>query len=85
MLTPTPEQVASARAACPDPAFVGFIAVCAYAGLRLGEAAGLQVGDVDFLRRPIRVRRQVQGQTRTTAKVVPRRRDPPERCMSPTS
>lgn len=71
MRIPTPEQVAAARGACPDPLFVGFIAVCAYAGLRLGEAAGLQVGDVDFLRREIRVRRQIQGQTRKTAKVVP--------------
>lgn len=70
MAIPTAEQVASARDACPDPSFVGFIAVCAYAGLRLGEAAGLQVGDVDFLRREIRVRRQVQGQTRATSKVV---------------
>jgi integrase len=71
MVIPTPELVATARRACTDPAFVGFIAVCAYAGLRLGEAAGLQVGDVDFLRREIRVRRQVQGQTRSSAKVVP--------------
>ena len=29
-------------------------------GLRLGEAAALQVDDVDFLRREIHVRRQVQ-------------------------
>lgn len=71
MAIPTPEQVAVARGACPDPAFIGFIAVCAYAGLRLGEAAGLQVGDVDFLRREIRIRRQVQGQTRNTTKIVP--------------
>lgn len=71
MLIPTPEQVATARESCPDPTFVGFLSVCAYAGLRLGEAAGLQLGDVDFLRREIRVRRQVQGQTRTSTKVVP--------------
>lgn len=71
MRIPTPEQVAQARAACPDETFVAFIAVCAYAGLRLGEAAGLQLGDVDFLRREVRIRRQVQGATRSTAKVVP--------------
>lgn len=35
-------------------------AVCAFAGLRLGEAAALQPGDVDFLERKIHVRRQVQ-------------------------
>ena len=32
----------------------------AFAGLRLGEAAALQVGDIDFMRRTIKVRRQVQ-------------------------
>lgn len=40
--------------------FRPFVAVCAFAGLRLGEAAALQRGDVDFLRRTIRVERQVQ-------------------------
>ena len=85
MLIPTPEQVATARGACPDPAFVGFIGVCAYAGLRLGEAAGLQVGDVDFLRREVRVRRQVQGQTRNNARWCRPRRDRPGRSTSPTS
>ena len=39
---------------------VAFIAVCAFAGLRLGEAAALKFDDVDFLRRQLRVRRQVQ-------------------------
>lgn len=71
MRIPTPEQVAAARGSCPDPSFIGFIAVCAYAGLRLGEAAGLRVSDVDFLRREIRVRRQIQGATRKSTKVVP--------------
>ena len=36
------------------------MALCAFAGLRLGEAAALQAGDVDFLSREIHVRRQVQ-------------------------
>lgn len=71
MVIPTPEQVAAAREGCSDPSFRAFVAVCAYAGLRLGEAAGLQVGDIDFLRREIRVRRQVQGQTQATTKVTP--------------
>lgn len=35
-------------------------AVCAFAGLRLGEAAALQPEDVDFIGRQIHVRRQVQ-------------------------
>lgn len=68
MRIPSPEQVA----AIYDGAafyFKPFIAVCAFAGLRLGEAAGLQVGDVDFLGRgdhgvALHVQRQIQGQTR---------------------
>jgi integrase len=40
--------------------FVAFIALCAFAGLRLGEAAALRVSDVDFLGKEIRVERQVQ-------------------------
>lgn len=71
MMIPSVGQVAAAVEQAPDPTFRGFIGVCAYAGLRLGEAAGLQVGDVDFLRREVRVRRQVQGNTRDTSKVVP--------------
>ncbi len=42
------------------PEYRALIALCAFAGLRLGEAAALQVADVDFLRREIHVRRQVQ-------------------------
>jgi hypothetical protein len=37
-----------------------FVMLCAFAGLRLGEAAGLQVGDIDVAARTITVRRQVQ-------------------------
>lgn len=37
-----------------------FVGVCAFAGLRLGEASGLNVSDIDFLRRQIKVDRQVQ-------------------------
>ena len=38
----------------------GLRGLCAFAGLRLGEAAALRVGDVDFLRRQVHIRRQVQ-------------------------
>lgn len=41
--------------------FRAFIQVMAYAGLRPGEASGLQLRDVDFLRRVIHVERQIQG------------------------
>lgn len=59
MAIPTPEQVRAVLDAADDR-FRPFVAVCAFAGLRLGEAAGLQTEDVDFLRRTIAVRRQVQ-------------------------
>jgi integrase len=36
------------------------VGLCAFAGLRLGEAAGIQVGDIDFLRRELAVSRQIQ-------------------------
>lgn len=36
------------------------VALCAFAGLRLGEAAAVQVGDVDFLRRTLTLSRQAQ-------------------------
>jgi integrase len=59
MVLPTAEQVGAIMTAA-DPAFRAFVALGAFAGLRLGEAAGLQVADFDFLRRSLAVRRQVQ-------------------------
>lgn len=61
MKIPEPAQVAKILAGA-DAHFEAFVAVCAFAGLRLGEAAALRVEDVDFLKRRIRVRRQVQGE-----------------------
>lgn len=40
--------------------FQAFIALCSFAGLRLGEVSGLKIGDFDFLRRTVKVERQVQ-------------------------
>ena len=37
-----------------------FIGLCAFAGLRLGEAAAVKLEDIDFLRRTLTVCRQVQ-------------------------
>lgn len=68
MKTLSAEQLARALEVAGD--FRAFVAVCAFAGLRLGEAAGLRRDDVDFLRRTIRVERQVQGQTIATTEVV---------------
>jgi integrase len=59
MSIPTPEEVGQLMAVA-DERFQPFIALCAFAGLRLGEAAGVQLGDVDFLRRSLKVSRQVQ-------------------------
>jgi integrase len=62
MAIPTPEEVGAAIRACDDiePLYATLIAVCAFAGLRRGEASALQVGDVDFMRKEIDVQRQVQ-------------------------
>jgi integrase len=62
MTIPTPAQVGSLLAAA-DERFATFITLCAFAGLRLGEAAAVQVDDIDFLRRRLVVRRQVQRGT----------------------
>ncbi|MCM3556447.1 site-specific integrase [Janibacter melonis] len=69
MLVPTAEQVAAALEVSPAH-FRPFVAVCAFSGLRLGEAAGLQLGDVDFLRRSIAVARQVQGASVADVEIV---------------
>lgn len=66
MRIPNAEQVAKAIDSAPVD-FRAFVAVCAFAGLRLGEAAGLQLGDIDFLRRTLTVERQIQGQVNGTA------------------
>jgi len=59
MVLPDSQQVGAILAAT-EPRFAALVAVAAFAGLRLGEAAALQVGDVDFLRRTLAVSRQVQ-------------------------
>ena len=69
---PTPDQVGAALLEAPDH-FHAFVAVCAFAGLRLGEAAGLQLGDLDFLRRTMSIQRQIQGQVNSkTVEVSPK-------------
>lgn len=62
MRIPTPEQIGALLAPLDDSQRA-FVALCAFAGLRLGEAAGVQIGDIDFLRRQLEVRRQVQRVT----------------------
>lgn len=65
----TAEQIRAVLGAAGE--FRPFVEVCLFAGLRLGEAAGLQLGDVNFLGRTISVHRQVQGSSITSATIVP--------------
>jgi integrase len=59
MVVPTTTQVGEALHRAPER-FAAFVAVCAFGGLRLGEAAGLRVSDINFMRREVHVRRQAQ-------------------------
>lgn len=70
MAIPTAQGVGAALREAPEW-FAPFIGVCTFAGLRLGEASGLQLADVDFLRPTIRIDRQVQGATSKTVEIVP--------------
>lgn len=62
MTIPTAQEVGAAIRATDDiePWYAAFIAVCAFAGLRRGEASALKVSDVEFMRKEIRIHRQVQ-------------------------
>jgi integrase len=42
------------------PGFTAYVALCAFAGLRRGEALGVQIDDINFLARTLRVTRQIQ-------------------------
>ncbi|WP_168706493.1 tyrosine-type recombinase/integrase [Gordonia paraffinivorans] len=62
MQIPTPAEVGQLMDGCTEHLEVmrAFVVVCAFAGLRLGEACGLKVSDIDFLRGEIQVARQSQ-------------------------
>ena len=59
MRIPTPEEV-GALIVSARPGARALFALCAFAGLRLGEAAAVQLRDVDFVSRRLIVSRQVQ-------------------------
>jgi integrase len=59
MKIPSPEEVGKLMAAA-EAWFRPYIAMCAFAGLRQGEAAAVKLDDIDFLRRKLAVTRQVQ-------------------------
>ncbi len=68
---PTTEQVRALLEHAPE-GFAPCIGLAAFAGLRSGEIAGVQVGDVDFLRGVLHVRRQVQqGEKASAVEVRP--------------
>lgn len=59
MLLPTPSEVAAILGHCSDY-FRPYVELCAFAGLRRGEAAAVKVEDVDFLGRKLHITRQRQ-------------------------
>jgi integrase len=65
---PTTEQVGALMKAS-DKAFKPMLALAAFAGLRVGEVCGLQLGDIEFLARRVQVRRQVQRERGATVEV----------------
>lgn len=70
MVIPSTEDVGRLLAAS-EPWFRPYIALCAFAGLRLGEAAAVQLADVDFLRRSLHVQRQVQRASEGKIEITP--------------
>ncbi|PZE93910.1 site-specific integrase [Curtobacterium sp. MCLR17_039] len=71
MVIPSPEQVGAIMDAAEDW-FRPFVALAAFAGLRIGEVAGVQVGDVEFLKRTLHVTRQVQKEPGTLSVIPPK-------------
>jgi integrase len=59
MEIPTPDQVRTLIDRS-RPNMQAYLGVCAFAGLRLGEASAVNLEDVDFLGRRLQVHRQVQ-------------------------
>jgi integrase len=57
VVVPTVEQI-TALAAAVTPRYRALVVMLAGSGLRIGEALGLNVSDVDFLRRTVKVERQ---------------------------
>lgn len=68
MRVPTPAEL-GAVIDVADDWFKTYIRLCAFAGLRLGEASAVQLGDVAFLERRLRIRRQVQRATGQSVRI----------------
>lgn len=70
MAIPSPEQIGTLlNVSTPD--FRAFIALSAFAGMRLGEVAGTQRQDIDFEAATLRVTRQVQRRVGGQIDVLP--------------
>ncbi|MFT4289477.1 tyrosine-type recombinase/integrase, partial [Nocardioides sp.] len=78
MQVPTVEEVgrllwhADSNRVSTRKGFRAYVALCAFAGLRKGEAAAVQVGDIDFLRPTLNVSRQLQRHGSTYAARLPK-------------
>lgn len=70
MFIPSPETVATVLEASEEH-YRAMWALCAFAGLRKAEAAGVQVSDVRSLERRLRVDRQVQSAAGGAVRVKP--------------
>ena len=70
MAIPSPAEVGELLTAA-EPWFRPFLAMAAFAGLRLGEAAAVQLPDVDFLRRSLKVERQIQRAGKGQVAITP--------------
>jgi integrase len=70
MAIPSPSDVGKLLAAA-DPWFRPFVAMCAFAGLRLGEGSAVQLTDIDFLRRTLKVQRQIQRAGKGLVSITP--------------
>ena len=70
MRVPTPGEVGAVLEAA-DEWFKAYVLRCAFAGLRLGDAFAVQVGDIASLERRLRIRRQVQGAGGQEVRVSP--------------
>jgi integrase len=72
MELPTAEQVRAVLDVA-DPRVRTFVALRAFAGLRLGETAGVLAGDFDLRARQLQVRRQVQRESAAGVEMRPRK------------
>lgn len=70
MLIPSPADVGKLLDAS-EVWFEPFVAMCAFAGLRLGQAAAVQLTDIDFLRRTLSVQRQIQRAGKGEVSITP--------------